>query len=1217
MFTGQVQRRFLFPLMLAFGLVALGVGASPFSRKMEGIKNLILDSPGDLRAENRLFEIFSLWDLVPPDEMQKTLEVIAARTADRPLLQNRAEDLWALASLRRGEIEAAKESYRHRGFIARWLVIGPFGNEGKEGFEKPYPPETDGKGVVSLAEPMQGKERPVHWRPLPDIDPFGYVHLESVLHPNVNSCGYALAYVKGEERRKVQVWVGGGGAFKMWWNGRPAIEDPLYREGSPDRFGVEVSLEPGWNRLLIKSCSMDGAWGFFARIADENGQPVQAEVSDDPARSGEAHPPAGPIRRLESTLDLLERRLTESPDDPAAMADLAEYLLETGGSDPASHRDHDLAYRTVEIAPQVDRCILWADLSMDDNEERRALEKALSLDPENPEALTRLAALKAEGWRPVEAVPLLRRALARSPDYYPARLQILRIEAGQGLALSAWRKAEREAALLPDTALVVDTLGTIARQAGLHREEERLNRKYLSFWFTDLEIQKNLISLAVQRNDPKEVSDRIDRLLAASPFELNLHIKAAEAWEGLGRPDVADKLLTRAAAIAPHEAEIWAALGLLRVRQGDTEAGIDAIASALALKPQDAVLREYLNHLRPELKSKADEYLLRPEEFLKSRGRPSEGAHARVLSDIEVVEIFPNGLGTRTKQTAVEILSEEGAREWRQFQISYESDIQRVRIERARVYRKDGTEGELAGTYTYPLSEPWYRMYYDIIGMVLDLPPLEAGDVVEIFYRTDDIAERNMFNDYFGDFVPVQDAVDKDLFRYVLIAPKSRPLYFNGKGQGGLVRSAEERGDETRTVFEWKGVPRLQAEDGMPGYGEAGAYIHVSTYTSWEEMGRWYRGLVSDQLKADEKIRSTVKSLVAGLSSDLDKARAIHDWVARNTRYVALEFGIHGYQPYPASVVMARGFGDCKDKASLLSVMLREAGVPAEMVMARTRRLGRVDPWPASLAIFNHAIVYVPSLDLWLDGTAEYNGTGELPFEDQGIMALRVGSEAVRLVIIPVSPAKRNHFTQVLEGDLQADGAARLSGQWTIEGASASMWRQRYESEATRESRFSQDLGEFFPGVKVEALKFDDLKDIEKPVSLRYSAHVPRFARLEAPGRISFPAAPELHMAESSARLSARRFDLELGPPWEGDLRVKLRLPPGSRAVEVPASAGVSSPFGELQVEVKREGSVLEVRRYFRVDVEKVTIDRYGEWRKFCIDVDDLLSRKVVILMEK
>src|SRR5690606_13765893 len=108
------------------------------------------------------------------------------------------------------------------------------------------------------------------------------------------------------------------------------------------------------------------------------------------------------------------------------------------------------------------------------------------------------------------------------------------------------------------------------------------------------------------------------------------------------------------------------------------------------------------------------------------------------------------------------------------------------------------------------------------------------------------------------------------------------------------------------------------------------------------------------------------------------------------TRYVGLEFGIHGYKPYRVPQIIERGFGDCKDKASLLYTMLREAGIDAHIVLVRTRRNGAIPELPASLAVFDHAIAYVPGLDLYIDGTAVYSGMRELPEQDQGVTVLHV-----------------------------------------------------------------------------------------------------------------------------------------------------------------------------------------------------------------------------------
>src|SRR4029079_1904765 len=136
---------------------------------------------------------------------------------------------------------------------------------------------------------------------------------------------------------------------------------------------------------------------------------------------------------------------------------------------------------------------------------------------------------------------------------------------------------------------------------------------------------------------------------------------------------------------------------------------------------------------------------------------------------------------------------------------------------------------------------------------------------------------------------------------------------------------------------------------------------------------------------ADDEVRRTARGLVKRGMTDAERARAVYDFVVSSTRYVGLELGIHGYKPDKGTHVHARRFGDCKDKAALTIALLREVGAPAELVLVRTRRGGQLAPEPASLAIFDHAIVYVPKLDRYLDGTAEFSGLAELPAQDQGV----------------------------------------------------------------------------------------------------------------------------------------------------------------------------------------------------------------------------------------
>jgi hypothetical protein len=44
----------------------------------------------------------------------------------------------------------------------------------------------------------------------------------------------------------------------------------------------------------------------------------------------------------------------------------------------------------------------------------------------------------------------------------------------------------------------------------------------------------------------------------------------------------------------------------------------------------------------------------------------------------------------------------------------------------------------------------------------------------------------------------------------------------------------------------------------MPGWTEVTDYLHVSSYATWDDVGRWYWGLVEGQLLVDDAIRAGV-----------------------------------------------------------------------------------------------------------------------------------------------------------------------------------------------------------------------------------------------------------------------------------------------------------------------------------------------------------------------
>ncbi len=112
----------------------------------------------------------------------------------------------------------------------------------------------------------------------------------------------------------------------------------------------------------------------------------------------------------------------------------------------------------------------------------------------------------------------------------------------------------------------------------------------------------------------------------------------------------------------------------------------------------------------------------------------------------------------------------------------------------------------------------------------------------------------------------------------------------------------------------------------------------MTTYKSWEELGAWYARLERDRRMPDAAVKAEADALVKGKTDDMAKVKALYDYVSRNIRYVSLSFGLGRIQPHAASEVLANGYGDCKDKNTLLAALLDAEGFHSTSVLIGSQR---------------------------------------------------------------------------------------------------------------------------------------------------------------------------------------------------------------------------------------------------------------------------------------
>ena len=1186
---------------------------SPFDAELRRLAAEVRRDARRPRAFVPLARIFDSWEHASPGATTRVLDELAR---DRRLpgpLRSYAAALRASLLVREQRADAAAAAFRDLGFITQVRVIGPFDNEGKAGFDRVMPPEEAQGAPFDPSATYDGRERPVSWRPFPDVARWGYVNLGAVLRPTENVCAFAETFLHSERAQPLTLWVGAGGAVRVWMNGSEVLRDAAYRANDYDRSVAIVPARAGNNRVLVKVCTADGPWGFYLRVGDAQGNVATGVRVDPDAREAAPAParaialPAAPIAPLAG----LEAEVAAHPESAQAHEDLARYLAATFADDPAERRALHEAERAVELAPTWQRWLLAGDLEHERAEVMRAVDEAERLAPREPEVLLARAIVILGGPDPDRALAILDRIDRGSTTGLRAAAIRSGFYADLGLPRTSLAEIERASARASGAVFWLQRRLAAVERLGRVEEAMQLRGQLLEAWQDHGESRRAIVDDALVRHDRARVLREIDAARALMPDDAATVGWAASLYEALGMNEQALGARREVMDLAPEDPSAIVQYGQTLLRFDQTDAAAVAFRRALELRPQDEEVRALLDEIRPSAPRRDERFAAPIEEVLARRGEAG-GWPATILQDLSVNTVFENGLSSSFRQIVTQVHDAEGARGWRSYSIPYDPATQWVEVRGARVHRPDGTVLESVRHGTRALGDARYRIYYGRQAHVVTFPELRAGDTVELLYRVNEVAYRNVFNDYYGDFRVLASYVPMRHLEYVLVTPRAREFYFNEPRMSGLRHTRSEEGATRVDRFAASDVAPVRREPNMPGASETMPYLHVSTYRTWQDVGRWWWGLVSDALVSDPALTRTTRELVAGASSVREKVERIYAWVIRNTRYVGLEFGIHGYLPYRVPLVVQRGFGDCKDKAALLYVMMREAGIDARMVLVRTRGNGDLDEAPASLAVFDHAIAYVPELDLYLDGTAENGGTNALPAGDQGVRVLVVGPEGAELTRTPVASPDRAGRRIELTAELRADGSAEVEESTEVFGPMAAGYRTHYQAEGTRIERLQQAFGAVFPGLQIEAPVFEDLELLERPVRFRYRARIPQLAHrdgaslLVAPSRLST-------LATSLGLTAERRHPIDLGGTSTFRERRRIRLPSGASVTELPEGGVADSPFGRCEIRFAQRAGELEVTTELVWRRDRIPVAEYEAFRRWVADADALLRARVRI----
>jgi transglutaminase-like putative cysteine protease len=691
-------------------------------------------------------------------------------------------------------------------------------------------------------------------------------------------------------------------------------------------------------------------------------------------------------------------------------------------------------------------------------------------------------------------------------------------------------------------------------------------------------------------------------LVAANPNDPDLKLRLARLLAADDDLEAARQVLDDGLMRSPTNVDLMLELARLENEGGNQDHAVALAQAVLASRPQDPRAQRLLELLGAS--SENLEWLRSESELWEMADAAPPGDPAVALLDRHEIRFLPSNLTEERVQQAMLITAADRAGDFLVHTLPFVAESERLRILRARILRRDGSEIAARQGDTPRLSRPEFNLYYDTRMRVLRFSEFEDGDLVEIAYVLSEIEEANETGPYNGGLLPLGRTIPVALMEVELIGPQtSIPAWELVDLEGEPV--VEDRPDGDRSLqWQWRNLPAIPKDVPPAPPLLVNPYLVWSNHPGWGDLADWYGRHVAPRVRVSEQVEETALRLVDGHEDRLERISRIYRFVTNEIEYVGLEFGEHRFRPFSADWVLHHRIGDCKDKAALLVALLDVIDVPARMVMIRTADLGPVGNELAVLEIFNHAIAYLPEDDLWLDGTAAGHVVFPPPSIDQDAVAMVVDGPSSFLQTTAVVGAGLSSLRYRVSRTDDDDVAIEVRSEDT--GDAADMRRGRFAGSRETE-RFARWLRGQFPGVEVVGEPVAQVFPSRDPTLIDVKGSITRSALASSGGIPVYPG--ELEWKASSVPGGDRRGPLMIvvKPDVQWTLEVDLGRPPRS----LPESSELDTPFGRLHLQFDGNDSGYRVEGFLHLIPGLLAADEVDGLRTFLVTIERLLGRKL------
>ncbi len=329
-----------------------------------------------------------------------------------------------------------------------------------------------------------------------------------------------------------------------------------------------------------------------------------------------------------------------------------------------------------------------------------------------------------------------------------------------------------------------------------------------------------------------------------------------------------------------------------------------------------------------------------------------------------------------------------------------------------------------------------------------------------------------------------------------------------------------------------------------------------------------------------------------------------------------MSFDRNRYEPHPVAEVFQNKYGDCKDQATLVLAMLKEAGISAWPALYSSESDGFFFKEAPSIEYFNHALLVLKAdgKTCYVDPLIKGYRIREIPHEEQGDHLLIVTDRGGAVDRIPLQD--RTLSTETHEGsyEIRPDGSALLSEKISYPRQESLEMADKFENmdEDNRKDFFKQ-FEASSQGGKLLDFTYSYDKEAFSPFVTETRQALPNLAAIQGKFLILKPSYQD---PDLSFITSERIYPVVFYFNSIINAAVIYDLPAGYRVEALPENRAFSTKLVDYSVRYIQEGQ--KVRRELSLEFKRgrMELSEYPSLQAMAREINQYLTKFIIACRE-